>query len=168
MILFPFMLSAQNKTVTGLVTADNNSPVQGATISIKNSSRATATDANGKFNISVPDKTFLIVSAKGYKTQTISTIGISDLQINLAEDVSKLDEVIVTGLATSVKRKNLSNAVTVIGSGELNGIAPAQTFDEALEGKIPGANINANSGAPGGGVSVKLRGVTSVYGNTQP
>jgi len=63
MILFPFMLSAQNKTVTGLVTADNNSPVQGATISIKNSSRATATDANGKFNISVPDKTFLIISA---------------------------------------------------------------------------------------------------------
>src|SRR5665213_1125640 len=168
MILFPFALFAQNKTVTGLVTAGNNNPVQSATISVENSSRATATDANGKFNISVPDKTFLIVSAKGYKTQTISTEGSSDLQINLAEDVSKLDEVIVTGLATSVKRKNLSNAVTVIGSGELNGIAPAQTFDEALEGKIPGANINANSGAPGGGVSVKLRGVTSVYGNTQP
>ena len=168
MILFPFALFAQNKTVTGLVTAGNNNPVQSATISVENSSRATATDANGKFKISVPDKTFLIISAKGYKTQTISAVGISDLQINLAEDVSKLDEVIVTGLATSVKRRNLSNAVTVIGSGELNGIAPAQTFDEALEGKIPGANINANSGAPGGGVSVKLRGVTSVYGNTQP
>ncbi len=168
MILFPFMLSAQNKKVTGLVTAGNNDPVQGATISIKNSLRATATDADGKFNISVPDKTFLIVSAKGYKTQTVSTEGSSDLQINLAEDVSRLDEVVVTGLATSIKRRNLSNAVTVIGSGELNGIAPAQTFDEALEGKIPGANINANSGAPGGGVSVKLRGVTSVFGNTQP
>ena len=58
--------------------------------------------------------------------------------------------------------------LATISSKELNGIAPAQTFDAALEGKISGAYINANSGAPGGGISVKLRGVTSVYGNTQP
>ncbi|MEO7044411.1 MAG: SusC/RagA family TonB-linked outer membrane protein, partial [Ferruginibacter sp.] len=168
MALFHSALLAQNKTVTGLVTTGNNSPIPGASISSKNSSRATATDANGKFSINVTDNAFLIVSATGYKTQTISTTGASDLQIKLAEDVSRLDEVVVTGLATSVKRRNLSNAVTVIGADELNGVAPAQTFDKALEGKIPGANINANSGAPGGGVSVKLRGVTSVFGNTQP
>ena len=58
--------------------------------------------------------------------------------------------------------------MATISSKELNGTAPAQTFDAALNGKIPGAYINANSGAPGGGISVKLRGVTSVYGNTQP
>jgi TonB-linked SusC/RagA family outer membrane protein len=168
MILFHSSLFAQNKTVTGLVTTDNNNPVQGATISVKNSSQATMTNTDGRFSISVSGDASLIVSASGYKTQTVSTAGVSNLEITLAEDVSRLDEVVVTGLATSVKRRNLSNAVTVIGSEELNGTAPAQTFDAALEGKIPGANINANSGAPGGGISVKLRGVTSVFGNTQP
>jgi TonB-dependent SusC/RagA subfamily outer membrane receptor len=168
MTLFHSALLAQNKTVTGLVTAGNNIPVQGVTISVKDSPRATTTDANGKFTISVFDNTSLIVSVAGYKTQTINTAGASDLQIKLVADVSRLDEVVVTGLATSVKRRDLPNAVTVIGAKELNGIAPAQTLDAALEGKIPGANIIANSGAPGGGVSVKLRGVTSVFGNTQP
>ena len=85
-----------------------------------------------------------------------------------SNDVTHLEEIVVTGLATSVKRKNLSNAVVTLSSKELTGIAPAQTFDAVLEGKIPGAYINANSGAPGGGISIKLRGVTSVYGATQP
>ena len=58
--------------------------------------------------------------------------------------------------------------MATISSKQLNGVAPAQTFDAALNGKIPGAMINANTGAPGGGMSVKLRGVTSVYGNSQP
>jgi TonB-linked SusC/RagA family outer membrane protein len=165
--IIPVSLFAQTKTLTGTVTAANNAPVPGATITVKNSSQAVASDGNGKFTINVPENAELIISAIGYKTQTIHVSG-NSLQVKLAEDVSRLDEVVVTGLSTSVKRKNLSNAVSVIGSKELSGTAPAQTFDAALEGKIPGANINSNSGSPGGGVSVKLRGVTSVYGNTQP
>jgi TonB-linked SusC/RagA family outer membrane protein len=168
MAIFPFSLYAQNRTVTGTVTAVNDTPIPGATITVKNASQATTTDANGKFSIRVSDNSVLIVSIIGYKTQNVNTAGIPNLTIKLEEDVSRLDEVVVTGLATSVKRKNLANAVEVIGAKELNGVAPAQTFDAALEGKISGANINSNSGAPGGGVSVKLRGVTSVYGNTQP
>ncbi|HTE01593.1 MAG TPA: TonB-dependent receptor plug domain-containing protein [Mucilaginibacter sp.] len=166
--IIPVSLFAQNKTLTGTVNAVDNTPVPGATIVVKNSSQATASDINGKFTLAVPANAIIIVSAIGYRTQEISVSGKSTLQVTLAEDVSRLDEIVVTGLSTSVKRKNLANAVTVIGSKELNGTAPAQTFDAALEGKIPGAYINANSGAPGGGVSIKLRGVTSVYGNTQP
>ncbi|HJP63413.1 MAG TPA: SusC/RagA family TonB-linked outer membrane protein, partial [Mucilaginibacter sp.] len=165
--IIPVSLFAQTKTLTGTVTAANNTPVPGATIAVKNTSQAVASDANGKFTFNVPANADLVISAIGYKTQTIHVSG-SSVQVTLAEDVSKLDEVVVTGLATNVKRKNLSNAVATIGSRELNGTAPAQTFDAALEGKISGANINSNSGAPGGGVSVKLRGVSSVYGNTQP
>jgi len=166
--IIPVSLFAQGKTLTGVVTAGNNVPVQGATIAVKNSSQAAASDLNGKFTLNVPENAVVIISAIGYKTQTINVSGILELKVKLEEDVSRLDEVVVTGLATSVKRKNLANAVAEISSNELNGTAPAQTFDEALDGKISGANINANSGAPGGGVSVKLRGVTSIYGNTQP
>jgi TonB-linked SusC/RagA family outer membrane protein len=166
--IIPVSLFAQNKALTGAVTATNNVPIPGATVVVKNSTQATASDANGKFTLSVPENAVVIISAIGYKSQTVSVSGLSNLQIKLAEDVSHLDEVVVTGLSTSVKRKNLANAVEVIGSKELSGTAPAQTFDAALEGKISGATINSNSGSPGGGVSVKLRGVTSVYGNTQP
>ncbi len=168
MALVPGALFAQNRTLTGTVTSGNSVPVQGATIAAKNSSQTVISDANGKFTISVSDNASLIISAIGYKTQTISTSGVTNLQVKLEEDVSKLDEVIVTGLSTTVKRKNLANAVAEISSKELDGVAPAQTFDAALEGKISGAYINANSGAPGGGISVKLRGVTSIFGNTQP
>src|SRR5579862_4162610 len=166
--IIPASLYAQTKTLTGTITTINNAPIPGATVVVKNSTQAVASDGNGKFTLNVPANAVIIVSAIGYKSQTIDVSGKQNLDVKLAEDVSRLDEVVVTGLATSVKRKNLANSVAVIGSKELNGTAPAQTFDAALEGKISGAYINANSGSPGGGISVKLRGVTSVYGTTQP
>ena len=166
--ILPVSLVAQNKSFTGQVIERNNLPVSGATIAVKNSNQAVSSDVNGKFSISVPQSAVLIITAAGYKTQTIKAADGSDLQVKLSEDIARLDEVVVTGLSTSVKRRNLANAVASISSKELNETAPAQTFDAALEGKIPGAYINANSGAPGGGISVKLRGVTSIYGNTQP
>ena len=146
--ILPVSLFAQNVTVTGQVTTENNLPFPGATIAVKNSAQAVASDANGKFTLSLPQNADLTVSATGYKTQIIKTSNTTDLQIKLTEDVARLDEVVVTGLATSVKRRNLSNAVATITSEELNGISPAQTFDAALEGKISGAYINANTGAP--------------------
>ena len=164
--IIPVSLFSQGKIVTGKITADNI-PVAGATIAVNNSAEGVTSDADGKFSLSVPQNSELTISATGYKTQTIKANNTS-LQISLTEDVARLDEVTVTGLATSVKRRNLANAVATISAKELNGVAPAQTFDAALEGKISGAYINSNSGAPGGGYSVRLRGVTSIYGNTQP
>ncbi len=166
LLFLPVLLSAQNITVAGQVTEVKGLPIPSATVSVKNSNTSLATDANGNFSLTVSPDAFIVVSATGFKTQTIKVA--SNLKIRLEEDVAKLDEVIVTGLATTIKRRNLANAVATISSKELNGTSPAQTFDAALEGKISGAYINANSGAPGGGISVKLRGVTSVYGNTQP
>ena len=69
--IIPVSLFAQNKTVTGQVTERNNVPVPYATITVKNSSQAIVSDANGKFSLSVPQNAVLIVSATGYKTQTI-------------------------------------------------------------------------------------------------
>ncbi len=165
----PAFICAQ-VTVSGTVTDANNNPIIGASVKLKNSSIGIATDANGKFTINLPGKGgTLEISSIGFKTQSIVvTSNSSDLSIKMQEDVGRLDEVVVTGLATSVKRRNLANAVTTISSKQLSGTAPAQTFDAALNGKIPGAYINANSGAPGGGISIKLRGVTSIFGNTQP
>jgi TonB-linked SusC/RagA family outer membrane protein len=167
-LLLPSIVFAQLKTITGKITDSKNNPVPNATITVKKSSQATVTDAEGKFKVNAPENAVLVISSIGFTSQTITAGNTNELAIKLTEDVARLDEVVVTGLATTVKRRNLANAVSTISARELNGVAPAQTFDAALEGKIPGAYINANSGAPGGGISVKLRGVTSVYGNTQP
>ncbi len=167
--LLPASLQAQQRTITGKVLDAKGNPIPNASITIENSNRGTTTDATGQFSLDAPENSRLLVSFTGFKTLVVPASQLSGNGIiTLAEDVARLDEVVVTGLATSLKRRNLANAVVSISSKELNGTAPAQTFDAALNGKIPGAYINANTGAPGGGMSVKLRGVTSVYGNTQP
>lgn len=169
LIFLPDWLFAQEKTITGKVIDANLAPLPGVTITITKTNKGTVTDADGKFTLSLPTTAKLTISAAGFKTKTLTTEATqTDIQVKMEEDFAKLDEVVVTGLATNVKRRNLANAVATISSKQLNGVAPAQTFDAALNGKISGAYINSNSGAPGGGISVKLRGVTSIYGNTQP
>jgi TonB-linked SusC/RagA family outer membrane protein len=165
----PMIALSQNQLISGVVTDGAGHPVASASVIAQGTMKGTATDVDGKFKLSVPAKTSIIVSALGFTSKVINAADISDgLQVRLSEDITHLDEIVVTGLATTIKRRNAANAVAVISSKELDGVAPAQTFDGALEGKITGAYINANSGSPGGGISVKLRGVTSVYGITQP
>jgi TonB-dependent starch-binding outer membrane protein SusC len=168
-VLLPSLLFAQGRTVTGRVTDANTNPVAGVSITIAKTNKGTVTDADGKFTLSVPENASILISSAGFRSQTIKlSSSQTDIQVKMEEDFAKLDEIVVTGLATTVKRRNLANAVGIISNKELNGVAPAQTFDAALNGKVTGAYINANSGAPGGGLSVKLRGVTSIFGNTQP
>ncbi|HEY6901418.1 MAG TPA: SusC/RagA family TonB-linked outer membrane protein [Puia sp.] len=169
LVLLPALAFSQNKTISGNISDPGGHPIQGASIIIKQSSSGTTSDAEGKFTLNVSARSTIIVSFAGFISQTFKADDwAADNHIVLKEDIAHLDEVVVTGLATTVKRRNLANAVATISSKELNGGAPAQTFDAALEGKISGASINANTGAPGGGISVKLRGTTSVFGNTQP
>ncbi|MDP4148276.1 MAG: SusC/RagA family TonB-linked outer membrane protein [Bacteroidota bacterium] len=167
-MFIPAALSAQ-KAITGTVIDPSGRGIPAATILINHSSQGTSTDNDGKFKLTVPPGAELTISSLGFLTKTIRVGNdVNDLTIRLEQDVARLDEIVVTGLSTSIKRRNLANAVATVSATELNGTAPAQTLDGALNGKVPGAYINANTGAPGGGTSVKLRGVTSVYGNTQP
>ena len=163
-------IEAQNP-VTGRVTNKKNQPIAGASVVLDKTGLrlGTQTDNDGRFQLNAPVGSTLIVSFVGYRNATIKVEqGVSNINVSLDEDFGKLDEVVVSGLASSVKRSNLANSIATISSKQLTGIAPAQTFDAAISGKIPGANITANSGAPGGGVSIKLRGVTSVFSNSQP
>ncbi len=166
--LIPVMSKAQVKPITGTVLDSKGRPVTGASILVVGKTTGTVSDDAGKFKLSVPENATLVVSSAGFRSQVVKVDASTDLKIEMVEDIARLDEIVVTGLSTTVKRRNLANSVATISSTQLNGVAPSQTFDQALNGKIPGATINSNTGAPGGGQSVKLRGVTSVYGNTQP
>ncbi|ACU61965.1 SusC/RagA family TonB-linked outer membrane protein [Chitinophaga pinensis] len=163
-------LFAQQNISGKIKDAVSGKPIPGVTVRIQGTNRGTISDATGVYSLSVPSgNATLLVTFTGYKTQTIKVSpGANVGDITMEEDFAKLDEIVVTGLATSVKRSNLANTVVTINANQLAGTAPAQTFDAALSGKVPGALITANSGAPGGGISVKMRGITSVFGNSQP
>lgn len=162
-------LSAQ-QIITGTVTeAGSGLPIPGTNVVIKGTNTGTTADFDGKFTLEVEElPVTLVFSSLGFAKKEISIATAQDISVQLSEAATGLDEVVVTGLATSVKRANSANAVSSISAERLVGVAQPQTLDGALAGKFTGAIVSANSGAPGGGLSVKLRGITSVFGNSQP
>lgn len=161
---------AQQREITGtVVSTEAGQPLQGARVVVANTTRGTNTDPQGNFRLPVPaGDVRLRVSRLGYVTRELAVpAGQNSLRVALSEDVLNLEGLVVTGQATSVARRNLANAVATVSAQELQR-TPAPTIDKALQGKIAGANISTNSGAPGGGVQVNLRGVTTINGNTEP
>lgn len=160
-------------TVTGTVNdARTGETVVGANVYIKsNPSQGTITNVDGKFTLSLPNNqpTTLEVKFVGYFFQTVEVSPQNrTVTVSLKEDVANLDEVVVSGLASSVKRSNLANAVSSVSAKELTGTTTIQTTDGALYGKVVGANIRSSGGAPGGGISIQLRGISSLIGASQP
>ncbi|MEP0266166.1 SusC/RagA family TonB-linked outer membrane protein [Dokdonia sp.] len=167
-MLLPFFVFAQNE-ITGTVQDDNGVPIPFANVIEQGTRNGVTTDFDGKFIISVDNlPATLEFSSLGFTTVSQQITDTSPVLIVLSESLESLDEVIVTGLATSIKRSNSANAVASISAEQISGTTPAPTLDGALYGKFAGAIVNSNSGAPGGGLSVKLRGATSITGNTQP
>ena len=166
-LLLPAWLIAQT-VVSGKVTESaNNKPLEGATVSVRGGKNFVQTDADGKFSISVANADArLIVTYVGYLTQTVDAKNSN--AISLIVDNTSMSEVVVTGLATSIKRSNSANAVGSISAKQLTGNTRPQTLDGAMQGKITGAQISANSGAPGGGFSVRLRGISSINLSSEP
>lgn len=159
-------------TVTGKVTDESKGDaLASATVQVKGTRNAVASGNDGNFTITVTGNkpVTLVISQVGYLSKTVEVqSGTAALSIALKNDLMNLDEVVVTGLATSVKRRNLANAVTTINAKELMGTTQIQTTDAALYSKVPGASIRSNGGAPGGGLSIQLRGVASLVGASQP
>lgn len=157
-------------TVSGTVQDEAGGPLIGASVIVKGTATGTITDVDGKFELRVPENaTALEFSFTGFTTQTVGISRTNNVvTVVMAEDINSLEEVVVTGLATSVKRANLANSVERVDASQLTGVASQSTVDGALYGKFKGAEIRANSGAPGGGLSFRLRGTTSISGSSQP
>jgi TonB-dependent starch-binding outer membrane protein SusC len=169
-LLLPVTVMAQF-TASGKITDKRTKePIIGATVLVKGTTTGTVTNTDGNFSLNIPTQSAtLSISYVGYlsqETQVNSSSGA--LAIQLEEDITRLEEVVISGLASSVKRSNLGNAVSTVSARELTGTTNPQTLDGALYGKLTGANIVANSGAPGGGISMKLRGISTIIGSSEP
>jgi len=166
-LLFAVQSSLAQFTVSGTITdAGTGEVLIGATVFDPVSGEGDATDLEGKYSITLPSgEVMLRITSVGYLTQNINVSGSSGetvtLDIQMKSDVANLDELVVTGLASSTKRSNLANAVSSISAEDISGKTDPQTLDGALQGKIPGVQIQSYSGAPGGGFNVQLRGVST-------
>ncbi|WP_411765932.1 SusC/RagA family TonB-linked outer membrane protein [Winogradskyella sp. A3E31] len=168
LFLFPLGLLAQE--VKGTITDEATGiPIAGATVLEKGTSNGTTTNFDGEYSLNVNSfPAVLVVSYLGYETKEVSVNSASTVNVQMAESATALDEIVVTGLASSTKRSNAANAVASVSAEELTGVTVQSGLDGALYGKFNGAEIKANSGAPGGGISMRLRGVTSIFGDQQP
>ncbi|MDX1935794.1 MAG: TonB-dependent receptor [Flavihumibacter sp.] len=168
-LLFVFVLSsllaaAQNKTISGIVSDQTGTPLAKATISVKGGKAATVTDANGAFKITVPEKaTTIIVSYVGAKPKEISVADKTNVIVSIDVTDTKLSEVVVIGYGTS-RRAEVSSAISSVKAKDLKDM-PVAGIDQALQGKVAGVTVMNNSGQPGGGVSIKVRGVTTINSN---
>ncbi|MGC4022903.1 MAG: TonB-dependent receptor plug domain-containing protein [Cyclobacteriaceae bacterium] len=160
---------AQDRVVTGRVTSsEDGSPLPGVNVLIKGTINGTVTDSDGKYSLSVPmSGGSLVFTFIGLGTQEVEIGERAIVDIQLGLDIKQLTEVVVTGTGVPTDRKKLAIAVESV-SGDRLPQAPTAAIDQALVGKIAGAQIATVSGNPGAPVSIQLRGINTLGGGTQP
>jgi len=163
-------LAAQTREITGKVTqAGTATPITEATIGILGAQLGVRTNERGEYRIRVPAGDIqLLVRAIGFQRQTtLVRSSQSTADFSLEKDVLQLEGVTVTGQATTVDRRNASTAIASVSAEELM-VAPAKSLEGNLAGKVVGAAIYENSGVPGGGMQIQIRGATSILGQGDP
>lgn len=157
---------SQSTVLTGVVT-DKTGPVPGANVLIKGASSGTVTDFDGNFEISVDYGDVLVFSYLGLKTKEIEFTGQESLDVFLEDDEALLEEVVVLGYGKSVRKEDLTGAVSSVGIEDIEK-APLVDVSQALQGRASGVQITQNSGAPGAGLKIRVRGSNSITGNNSP
>lgn len=164
MLLLSYCSFAQQRLITGKVSDVNNSPLSGATVTVKETKRTTQTDSNGGFSIDIGDGKTLVISYVGLKTQEIAIGTRKQLSVTLQPVDNSLGDVIVVGYQ-SQKKADLTGAVSVVNVKDLKTL-PNNNPIQALQGRVPGMLIYTDGSPSGSGVNILIRGVSSINGNT--
>src|SRR5688500_18249116 len=179
---FPFFIiclalslgAAAQMQIKGKVTDAGGSGLPGITVSLQNTTYSTATDVSGNYLLDAnvtPGSYQLVFSGVGFKTTTqaiqLTSAGNNAVNVQLTGDAMNLDEVVVTGVSAGTTRRQLGSYISTVKADDLNKGATSNVL-AALQGKTAGAQIIQNSGDPGGGISVRLRGISSVNSSSEP
>jgi TonB-linked SusC/RagA family outer membrane protein len=158
---------AQSKRITGTVTDHAGAPLMGATVSVKNTQINASTDEQGRFGIDVPATAkALVISYVGMVTREMIIGNAGTINVGMQASNTSLNDVVVIGYG-SAKRANLTSAQTTVTAKEIDRTINT-TVEQAIQGRAAGVYITQNSGQPGGGISVNIRGISSINGNTEP
>ena len=152
-------------TVKGIITDEKGSPLPGASVKLKGSSKGTSTNEKGEYALTVPDNAVLIVSYVGYDSKEITVSGKTEINVQLAASIKTADQVVVIGYGTQ-RRRDLTGAVASINGTEL-AKQPVLTATQALQGKVAGVQI-ISSGQPNSLPTVRVRGTGSMLGGANP
>lgn len=166
-LILPFLVNAQDITISGKVTAaEEPDGLPGVNVSVKGTTLGTITDVDGKYSLEVPTGSTLVFSFVGFATQEIP-VGVQRIINVVMEEASKtLNEVVVTGYS-SVQKGNITSSITSLKADDFKEMS-LTGVDQALEGKAAGVQITQSSGTPGGGISVHIRGYTSINSSNRP
>ena len=164
----PFAVFSQGKILNGTVNDDMGNPLPGATIQLKGSdSIGSITDFDGKFTVTLKDgDTKIIVSYVGFVDQEVDVTDQNNITVSLSQDVSELDEVVVIGYGTVLK-KDLTGSISSVKVSETIS-RQSTTVDQLLQGRAAGVTVAQNAANPGAGISVRVRGTSSLRGNNEP
>lgn len=163
---FAVIVQAQTKEVTGKVTDSTGAPLAGASINVKGVRRGTSAGPDGSFRITVPTRSTLTISAIGYDTREVRVENASDFSVMLRQSSQSLSEVVVTGVGVATSRKKVALDIASLASKDVAKSALG-SVEQALVGKIAGAQVQFNSGTPGTGATIILRGLNSL-GDSYP
>lgn len=157
----------QGFSVTGTVLDNLGAPLPGANIIEKGTTNGTQTDFDGNYSINVNDGSVVLVfSYIGFSTKEVAVNGQSSINVALDENAAALDEIVVVGYGTQ-KKSDLTGAVTSLGQDDMNPGANA-SVDQLMQGRAAGVQISQSSSAPGGGLSIRIRGASSVNAGNDP
>ena len=164
-LYFPILCSAQN-TVKGRVTSkDDASGLPGVNVVIKGTNNGAITEIDGSYQLNVQEGATLVFSFLGYQTQEIIYTNQETIDVILLEDPKELQEVVVVGYS-SIEKRDITGSITSVKAADFQDMS-ISGIDQALQGQAPGVQVMQSSGTPGGGIQVRIRGVTSIgAGNT--
>jgi len=167
-LFFSIGLVAQNKLVTGKVSAKNGEAIPGATVIVKNTTNGTISDIDGKYSLNIQNANdgILVFSFIGMKTEEIAINNQSIIDVNLNEDILGLEEVVVVGYGTQAK-KDVTGSVSVVSSQEMES-RPNTQVGSLIQGKAAGVKIVSSSGKPSAGLSIRIRGTNSINAGSEP
>ena len=161
---------AQNRQITGSVIEEGtNAPIGAAQIQVRGTTLGVLSRDDGTFTVQAPPRdVVLVVRRIGYPPveQTVAA-ATNSVRIVMRRDPLKLEQVVISGQATGISRRNLANSIASVSNEEVAKVS-APSVDQALQGKIAGTHISTSTGAPGGGNRVRIRGISSILGNAQP
>lgn len=165
-LLVFFLFNQLHAQITGTVRDNTGQGLVGVTIQAVGENNGTVTDLDGNYSLKVSTAAVLEFSYVGYRTQKINIEGRKIIDVILEEDVKTLNEVVVVGYGVEQK-KTLTSSVGIVNSDEIKDL-PVPTIDGVMQGQATGVQVVQNSGTPGGGMSVRIRGVSSISGSSQP
>jgi TonB-linked SusC/RagA family outer membrane protein len=166
----PGLALAQARQITGTVTrAGTGAPIAEAVVAVVGTTTSARTDAEGRYTVSAPaGEVRLTARAIGFtRKDAIVPANRNSVNFTLDQDVFKLEEVVVSGQATTIERRNLTTSIGYVSGEDLTKVA-SPTIESALYGKLAGVNIQSNSGAPGGSMQLQIRGQNTILGQFDP